>query len=303
MIAYQNKILLVLYAAIFITSFVISAHAKDKPAPIKVMIIDGQNNHKWRQTTPVIQKILEDTGRFTVQVATAPAKGEDNRDFKPNFKDYDVVVSNYNGEAWPQPTQKALVQYMQGGGGLVIIHAADNAFPKWRKYNEMIGLAGWGGRNETAGPYVYFKDGRLVRDDSPGPGGHHGRRHAFVVTRRDTDHPIMRDLPEHWLHTRDELYERLRGPAKNMTVLASAFADPETGGSGRDEPILMTITFGKGRVFHTALGHDLEAMGCIGFRTTTARGAEWAAVGEVTLPIPDDFPTANQTSVAQEPHG
>ena len=98
-------------------------------------------------------------------------------------------------------------------------------------------------------------------------------------------------MPGAWMHARDELYDKLRGPANNMQVLATAFADPETGGSGRHEPMIFTIRYGEGRVFHLPLGHSNESQMCTGFITTFLRGAEWAASGKVSQPIPDDFPT------------
>jgi type 1 glutamine amidotransferase len=161
----------------------------------------------------------------------------------------------------------------------------------------MIGLGGWGGRNEKNGPYIRIKDGKVVRDESKGPGGSHGRQHAFLIEHLDTDHPITKGLPSKWMHAQDELYDRLRGPAKNLNVLAFARAAKETGGSGENEPLLMTVDYGKGRVFHTALGHGVEAMKCVGFIVTLQRGTEWAATGKVTLnEVPADFPTAEKTS-------
>jgi len=114
------------------------------------------------------------------------------------------------------------------------------------------------------------------------------------------DHPIMAGLPIKWMHAKDELYDSLRGPAENVTVLASAYSDKATGGTGEDEPMLMTIAFGKGRVFHTAMGHnngkDLGAQKCVGFIVTLQRGTEWAATGKVTQKVPADFPTAEKSS-------
>ena len=263
--------------------------------PYKALIIDGQNNHNWKATTPILKKILEDSGLFQVDVATAPG-GKDLSDFKPKFSDYQVVVSNYNGAPWSRETEREFVEYLQNGGGFVSVHAANNSFPKWEEYNEMIGLGGWGGRNEKSGPYIRIKDGKVVRDESPGGGGHHGKQHEFVLETFDKDHPIMAGLPAKWKHTQDELYDRLRGPAKNLTVLATAYSDPKTGGTGENEPLLMAITFGKGRVFHTALGHDVPALKCAGFQVTLQRGAEWAATGKVTQKVPDDFPTADKSS-------
>jgi type 1 glutamine amidotransferase len=117
-----------------------------------------------------------------------------------------------------------------------------------------------------------------------------------VVKLRDAENPIVKGLPDEWLHAKDELYDRLRGPAKDMHILATAYSDPETGGTGRHEPMLMTLTYGKGRVFHTVLGHADYSMKCVGFITTLLRGAEWAATGAVTIPAPDDFPTKEKTS-------
>jgi type 1 glutamine amidotransferase len=99
------------------------------------------------------------------------------------------------------------------------------------------------------------------------------------------------------MHAIDELYDSLRGPAKNVTLLATAFSAPETGGTGEEEPMLFTIQYGKGRVFHTTLGHDVAAMRCVGFIATFLRGTEWAASGKVTQKVPADFPDASKVSI------
>lgn len=270
---------------------------------IKVLIIDGQNNHDWKATTPIIKKDLEATGKFQVEIATTPPKGEDMSGFKPNFSAYKVVLSNYSdfggGGQWPKETQAAFEEFVRNGGGFVSYHAADNAFPSWQAYNEMIGLGGWGGRDEKSGAYIHFKAGHFVQEPKPGPGGHHGKRHEFQVIFRDLDHPITKGLPQVWMHAEDELYDSLRGPATNMHVLATAFSDPETGGTGEHEPMLMVVNYGRGRVFHTTLGHDPKAMACVGFIVTLQRGTEWAATGKVTQKIPNDFPTRDHTSIRE----
>ena len=81
-----------------------------------------------------------------------------------------------------------------------------------------------------------------------------------------------------------------------MSILATAYADPAQNGSGRDEPMLMTISYGQGRGFHTAMGHADYSMKCVGFMTTLLRGTEWAATGEVSIPVPKDFPTATAST-------
>lgn len=263
----------------------------DEAKPLKVLIIDGQNNHKWKETTPVLTKALESSGRFTVDVSTTPAKGaaaDDWKSWRPDFGKYDAVLSNYNGEPWPEVVEKQFEKYVSEGGAFVVIHAADNSFPKWEEYNRMIGLGGWGGRTEASGPYLYVKDGRLMRDTSPGNGGSHGPQHEFNVDTFDSSHPIMDGLPKTWKHAKDELYDSLRGPAENVKVLATAFSPK----SNKHEPMVMTISYGKGRVFHTPMGHANYSMQCRGFYTILQRGTEWAATGNVSLPLPADFPTS-----------
>ncbi len=69
---------------------------------------------------------------------------------------------NYDApdERWPAALKTAFEKYVGGGGGLVVVHAADNAFAGWPAFNEMIGVGAWRGRTETAGPLWYFKDGK-----------------------------------------------------------------------------------------------------------------------------------------------
>ncbi|MEM6364249.1 MAG: family 16 glycoside hydrolase [Planctomycetota bacterium] len=258
-------------------------------SPISALLIDGQNNHKWQETTPLIVAALESGGLCDVTVITSPAKKAPMDGFEPNFADYDVVVLNYNGDPWPEATKQAFEAYVAGGGGMVSVHAADNSFPKWHAYNRMIGLGGWNGRNEKDGPYVRWQEDTqtFTRDLTPGSGGQHGKRSPFVMVVRDADHPITAGLPGSFSQTEDELYGKLRGPAENMHVLATAYSNPATRGTGEHEPILMTIHFGEGRVFHTTLGHDAKAMNGRAFQITLRRGTQWAAIGAVTLPIVD----------------
>jgi hypothetical protein len=268
-------------------------------APIKVMILDGASAaayHDWKVTTQVMKRELENVGLFEVTVVSAPPADGDFSGFHPDFARYQVVVLNYDAQDWPVALKAEFEAYVKNGGGLVVVHGADNAFPGWTAYNEMTGVGGWRNRDAAAGPRWYFQNGKLTSDPSPGPAGLHGRRKPFRISARAPEHPIMRGLPPVWMHATDELYTRLRGPGKNMTVLATAYADPANRGTGFDEPMLMALGWGRGRVFHTTLGHDAMALSCVGFMTTFQRGTEWAATGRVTQKVPKNFPTADTVS-------
>jgi type 1 glutamine amidotransferase len=277
----------------------LAAYAWAAP-PYKALIVDGQNGHDWKSTTPVLKKLLEETKLFTVDVATTPPKGQDNSGFKPDFSAYCVVVSNYQGDMWPEATQKAFVEYVKNGGGLVVYHFACAAFPQWKEYNEMIGLGGWGGRSKTDGVYIRWKDGKIVRDSNPGTiVGGHGPSQPFQMVIREANHPITQGLPEKFMHVSDELYGWLRGPGNNLTVLATAFAPAELKGAGEHEPLLFTVGYGKGRVVQVALGHTPKELQSVAFIALFQRAAEWAACGKVTQAVPADFPSPDKATVRQ----
>ena len=311
---------------------------------IPVLIIDGQNNHDWISTTDSLHATLQATQRFAVEIETAPqtksikgirAPKSDAQDYiKEAYKSFrkvqqeaenknkvsegaewekwnpfqgkhQAIVLNYNGREWTQKTKEAAVKFVKEGGGLVLVHAANNAFRNWDAYNEMIGL-GW--RPAKFGDCIKWealKNKAYVACVDCASG--HGSRHPFQVTVRQSDHPIMQGIPAQWMHGKDELYHNMRGPAKNLTILSSAYSDPKQGGTGEHEPITYEVEYGKGRVIVTTMGHfwngqtDWDGLHCVGFQTIFARSVEYAATGNVSLPIPKEFPGTDQVSFL-EPH-
>lgn len=284
---------------------------------MKALIVDGQNNHEvWPKSTIMMSRYLEETGLFEVDVERTQYLWKSDREksflplaeagdgkelkepkpdpeFAPDFGKYDVVISNFGWKAadWPEATRNSFETYMAGGGGFVVVHAANNPWADWLEFNRMIGLGGWGDRGPKDGPYVFInRDGEIVRDPGPGKCGAHGPRAPFLVTMRVKDHPITKGIPDFWMQSEDECYSMLRGPAENLTILATAADTPKLQKEGRNEPMLMVIDYHEGRVFHTTLGHDTPAFESVGFITTFTRGTEWAASGKVTIPVPEDFP-------------
>ena len=307
---------------LFMLGLVLILSSAGETKKMKVLIVDGQNNHSvWPKSTIMFKQYLEETGLFKVDIDRTfytwradrekdylPLAGvgetqdlkasKVDPNFTPKFKNYDVVISNFglNAADWPASTQKALEDYMADGGGFVSIHAADNSFPDWEEYNKMIGIGGWGKRNEENGPYVYYtNEGELKQDHSKGSAGSHGPQHLIPISVRVTDHPITKGMPKVWLTGKDECYAKLRGPGINMTVLATGKDMSGDAPTDRHEPMLMTLTYGKGRIFHTTLGHDDYSCESVGFIISLLRGVEWAATGKVSIPIPEDFPTAEDS--------
>ena len=277
---------------------------------IRVLIIDGVNNHDWERTTEATKATLEQTGHFTVEVSTSPRKRASREAWdawRPKFSDYQVVLSNFNDDCeqdggceslWSETTKADFDTFVRGGGGFVSVHAADNHDANWLEYNKMIGVGGWGGREAGVhGSILRLVDGEwIATSPNEGISGEHGRMRDFLVIHDQPNHPILSGLPTEWMHAVDELYASLRGPAENVEVLAHSYSLY----TNENEPIFMLITYGEGKIFHMPMGHyndEFEPFGaslhCVGFQTVLARGTEYVATGAVTLGVPSSFPGAD----------
>lgn len=235
---------------------------------LRVLLLSGQNNHNWRETTPRIRQILQDSGRFIVDV-TEPPEGLTAE----SLQAYDVIVSDWNTftaryqapreDGWSDEAKKAYLDFVRNGKGHVAIHAGSSSFYDWPEYRQLVITA--------------FKVGQTD----------HGTRHTFPVRIDEPDHPITRGLKS--FNTFDELWHN--APiVEGGQVLASAFSSTESGGSGKYEPVAMVRQFGEGRSFTTLLGHDAKAMASEGFQALLVRGTEWAATGAVSEPAQEDKP-------------
>lgn len=231
--------------------------------PVRALVVTGANNHNWRYTSRVHADTLAATGRFAVDITDDPAATLGNAE---RTRAYALFVLDYNGPRWGEPAESSFLAAVRAGAGVVVIHAANNAFLGWEDYERLCGLMWVGGTSS------------------------HGAFHAFDVRYVDAHHPVTRGLATMTAHP-DELYHGMRNTrGAEVLVLASAFSSVESGGTGRDEPAAMALSFGKGRVFHTPLGHVWEgndaqkrSISDPQFRVLLARGAEWAATGDVTI--------------------
>ena len=227
--------------------------------PLKALIITGENNHDWKATTPVLKTILESSGRFEVDVLENPWEEITGARFAP----YGVLVLNFNPTSdrnWTD-AQRAVFLDAVGmqGKGLLVIHAANNAFAAWKDYETVLGGA-W--RSS----------------------GGHGSFHSFQVDLLDREHPITRGFPKAFAHAADELYHGLT-LQPGVRLLAVAFSSKaKSRGTDHYEPVAWVLHHGRGRVFHTTLGHAASSMESDGFKSLLQRGGEWAATGEVTIP-------------------
>ncbi|MBL8749980.1 MAG: DUF1080 domain-containing protein [Planctomycetes bacterium] len=237
------------------------------PRPtLPAVVLTGANNHEWQWTSNEIASALVETGAFSASVEKDPAAFF-VRQAAAGAERPCVLVLDYNGPRWGAEAEATFVRMVKDEGvGVVVVHAANNAFAGWTEYEQMVGL--------------------LWRD-----GSGHGTYHPFDVVVVDHAHPITASMADLRLHP-DEIYHHLRSAqGSDHRVLLSAFSDPKQGGTGRHEPMATAGTFGKGRVFHTTLGHVWTGVPATRatwadpqLRLLVARGAQWASGWAVTLP-------------------
>lgn len=241
---------------------------------IRVLIVTGQTDlpyHDWRESVPFLRQELGRTGRFDIRVLEEPRGLNRNA-----LAGYDVLLWHYNGPRLPREAEKAVEEFVASGRGFVSFHGVT--------YGAALGQTRrpdmrW---EQNAEPWPAFRKliGGAWKVENIG----HSLRHAFPVKYVERGHPVARGLPEAFL-ANDELYHKL-DLDPGVTVIARAWSDPALQGTGKDEPMAWTGAFGKGRIAHTPLGHDLSAMAQPGFLTLLARLLEWAATGDVAAEAP-----------------
>jgi type 1 glutamine amidotransferase len=294
------------FTFVFLLGFFSTQAQAQKNKKIPVLIVDGFSNHDWKQTTAVTKWILEQSERFEIDITTIPPDSVERAAWLPQFGKYAVVIQNSNNIhnpklRWPAQAERELEKYVRRGGGLYILHSANNAFPHWEEYNTMIGL-GW--RPNSVGYAIEIDAKKNIIRVPPGHGmgtGHGDRFNALInILNR---HPINKNYPEQWQTANTEVYYFPRGPAENLTVLSYAYDSTST---HKMWPVEWVVSYGKGRVYNSSMGHLWKgetypaAYRCVGYQTTVVRAAEWLATGKVTYPVPANFPTKDAPSLKSE---
>jgi type 1 glutamine amidotransferase/HEAT repeat protein len=232
---------------LLLAALVVSGNTWPAEARLRVLILSGENNHDWRQTTPKLKSILTASGRFAVDVTEHPEQCD-----AQTFSRYDALLSNWNAFGnpgatnWPDATRAALLDFVHRGNGFVVVHAGGSSFYDWPEYLQLAGA--WWKMGQTS----------------------HGSPHEFTVEPLG-DHPITRGMKS--FRTTDELWVQPGVGSLSRTLAI-----------GEDQPLAFALEFGRGRGFTVLLGHSAAFMDTPGFQSLLLRGAEWAVTGNVTLP-------------------
>jgi uncharacterized protein len=215
------------------------------PKPARVLIVTGVDyvGHLWKETAPALRTALERDKRIEARIVEDP-------EFlaSPVVADYDVILlhlKNYEPLVRAAQVRENLVKLVKQGKGLVLIHFACGAFEDWPEFADLAGKV-WD---------------RKTTHDPRGP---------FQVDIVVKDHPITRGMAN--FKADDELYFCLTGQ-RPVEVLATAHSKVLK----KDCPMAFVFSYGKGRVFHTPLGHDVRAIEMPGVVTLLQRGCLWAA--------------------------
>lgn len=304
----------VILSILTVLSFSLNVPAQRNPN-INVLIIQDMGHHDTKMQAETFKMILKESLDYQVDIlmSTENKRWSEN---ELNLSNYQLIITSTLGfENLPKEPLDQITRFIENGGGLVVVHQGVGSYEKEPKFQELIGI-GWYGSH--TGSHIFWNDDKNDWAETPiyhGVAPAHGKQHEMIINIRNSEHPITKGMPLNWKHGMDEFYHGMRGYTKSIKVLATAYSDKELWGSGENEPIAWTNSYGKGNIFVTVLGHifnednaedipginssenGTNAIYCVGFQTLFARGSEWAATGSVNLRLPSNFPTENQTII------
>lgn len=273
---------------------------------IPVLIIDGFSNHNWPLNTRYLTEILENTGKFEVDVSTCPEQRDNQaawENWNPDFEKYPIVIQTCNNIfkedslQWPERVKLSFEKYVADGGGVYIYHGANNAFKNWNAYNTMMGL-GW--RSKDFGIALTIDEDEKVVTVPRGEGENTGHdKRADVLITRMNGHPIHKGMPKSWLAADIEVYRYTRGTSDGLQVISYA-QDAKT---SLNFPMEWVVEFGKGKVYCSTYGHLWKneewppGMRCAAFQQSMVRALQWLSGSEVDNFVEADFPTSESITL------
>ena len=138
-------------SALCLAALALNAQTAPAPHKIQVLIITGQDKHPWRETTPYLREILNQTGKFEVRV-TEEFHGATAETLAP----YDVAILNYSDEKLDVPSVESrhpqrFARFVRSGKGLVVYHHSAASFQNWEEF-ERVGWAVYGARRRAIIP-------------------------------------------------------------------------------------------------------------------------------------------------------
>src|SRR5262245_38143882 len=203
-------------------------------APLKVLFLGDQGHHRPSDRAEQLIPIMALRG---IEIGYTEKMSDLNPE---NLSKYDALLIYANTTRIEPAQEKAILDYVEQGGGFVPIHCASYCFLNSPAYIALVGAQ-------------FLRHGTGV----------------FDTKTVDAFSPITAGLQP--FRTWDETYVHTKHNEKDRHML-QVRAEGES-----EEPWTWIRTQGKGRVFYTAYGHDGRTWGNPGFQDLIERGIRWAS--------------------------
>lgn len=225
----------------------------------RILLFGGGGCHDYRAVCPLLKESITAAGAFAVDYVAEDYDALRAERLAP----YDSVVLYYTGGELPVESKRGLVEGVAAGKGFVGVHAAADSFHNAPEYLAMVGGV--------------LRAHPCIRE--------------YIVSLADTEHPVTKGIagytvtdwekwPVYEYRVTDEQYLLDHDP--RVHLLATTLF------RSRLWPVAWAKTWGRGRVFYLALGHNLEACRNPFFQKILVNGVRWVADPEPdTKPQPD----------------
>ena len=215
---------------------------------IRILFLGDQGHHRPSDLYRVLEPAMK---KYGIQIVYSEDVA--NSLTKQRLNEFDGLLIYANIDAIGKEQEKAMLDYVASGKGIIPLHCASFCFRNSEAYVALVG--------------AQFKE-------------HGGQR--FTTRIVEPKHPIMQGFGgfESW----DETYIHHMHNTKDRIVLEERRQGKLAEGT-QAEPWTWVRTHGEGRVFYTAWGHNMDTWGNEGFQNLVARGITWACKRDLsTIP-------------------